>query len=702
MNRKARRAQDKTARAAETVQSASQDASLDALLKKAHAYYLSKAYDEAYQACIALLNRYPYQPDTLTLLGLISSDKGELAQAEAFFKESLSRAPDNAQTLWCYGHALDRHGRLEEAIRFYSQALALKPNNLPTRHQLVLALQKTGQYLEALAQARKMLAQAPEANECWRIYMAMLGKVYPLMQPVLLEEDIALFPLVIRCMHQSQSNCVAVAGLELVLYSPAFSHLYDVAARNYGTELEQAINSGVLTQALGTPLMETLLKQHILPNNRMEYALTVVRRTILCLTYAHKLSEEMMSAHLPLMSALAQQCYLNEYAYNETSIETTIIETLTQSLEGTPHGSRLSLQACWTLLIYACYRPVKMLQNAEWIADSVQKDAIGSLKEIVEKTIIAPCLELRLKNEIPTLSGNGDETSQQVQSMYEANPYPRWHLLEKRNHWTLRDSIHADLPSLPEAKLPAVQDAPEVLIAGCGTGRQAIWASYYIGAKVLAIDLSLSSLAYALHKTRELGIGNIRYMKADILNLAQLDRKFDVIECTGVLHHMQDPMAGWRVLANLLAPGGMMRIALYSTRGRQAVIAAREWIASKGYSPTPEDIRACRRDILNGALGKWTEAVLGFADFYTISECRDLLFHVIEHTYTLPQIGEMLDTLGLEFLGLKPGGGQHYTRIYEEMFPHDTAKMSIARWDELEQKFPTAFAGMYEFWVKKA
>ena len=53
-----------------------------------------------------------------------------------------------------------------------------------------------------------------------------------------------------------------------------------------------------------------------------------------------------------------------------------------------------------------------------------------------------------------------------------------------------------------------------------------------------AVDLSFSSLAYAKRKTDELGSVNIDYLQADILNLRQMGKEFDIIESAGVLHHM--------------------------------------------------------------------------------------------------------------------------------------------------------------------
>ena len=103
----------------------------------------------------------------------------------------------------------------------------------------------------------------------------------------------------------------------------------------------------------------------------------------------------------------------------------------------------------------------------------------------------------------------------------------------------------------------ADDSAPQVLVAGCGTGSHAIIAAHrFRGARVLAVDLSLSSLTYAKRKTRELGVTNIDYAQADILRLGGIARSFDVIESVGVLHHLDDPFAGWRILLSLLRPGG--------------------------------------------------------------------------------------------------------------------------------------------------
>jgi SAM-dependent methyltransferase len=246
-----------------------------------------------------------------------------------------------------------------------------------------------------------------------------------------------------------------------------------------------------------------------------------------------------------------------------------------------------------------------------------------------------------------------------------------------------------------------IAEPPDLLIAGCGTGYQAaITALRNPGARILAIDLSRTSLAYALRRCRELGIGHVRFAQADIVKLGALPERFDLIECTGVLHHLREPFAGWRVLESLLKPGGVMKVALYSERARQGVVAARELIARHGLGADREGVRAARQLVLAEPEGSPARAVIVGKDFYSASGARDLVMHVQEHRFTTAQIGEMLRALGLELLGfefINPG----VPAAYRRRFPDDAPAASLENWGRFEDEHPEVFAGMYQFWAAK-
>ncbi len=206
----------------------------------------------------------------------------------------------------------------------------------------------------------------------------------------------------------------------------------------------------------------------------------------------------------------------------------------------------------------------------------------------------------------------------------------------------------------------------------------------------------MSSLCYAARKTHEFGLANLEYAQADIMELGSIGRTFDVISTVGVLHHLADPMAGWRELVSLLRPRGVMLVGLYSERARRDVAAAREFIAARGYESNAADIRRCRQDLMSS--GEHA-GLASLRDFYGTNECRDLLFHVQEHRFTLPRIKEMLELLDLDFLGFSLEAGT--MKKYRQRFPQDLAVASLECWEDFEKEFPGTFAGMYLFWAQK-
>ena len=90
---------------------------------------------------------------------------------------------------------------------------------------------------------------------------------------------------------------------------------------------------------------------------------------------------------------------------------------------------------------------------------------------------------------------------------------------------------------------------------------------------------------------------------------------------------------------------------------------------------------------------------MSFADFYSLSELRDLLFHVQECSTNLPQIARFLIDNKLQFLGFNQV--RHILQRYRSQFPQDSAMTDLALWDQFEEENPQTFVGMYQFWVQK-
>ena len=289
---------------------------------------------------------------------------------------------------------------------------------------------------------------------------------------------------------------------------------------------------------------------------------------------------------------------------------------------------------------------------------------------------------------------------EEVRNQYEQNPYPRWVKMPMRDQaLRFNDELRRSLPFAPFTPLPD-DSAPEVLIAGCGTGSHSIFtAQRFRDTRVLAIDLSLSSISYAKRKTQELGITNIEYRQADILKLGDIARTFDIIESVGVLHHLADPFAGWRTLLSLLRPGGFMGLGFYSALARRHVVKAREFIAARGYASTADSIRRFRQDLTVHAANVELQKLTRSPDFYSTSECRDLLFHVQEHRLTLDQIESFLAESGLHFIGFELDPLVRHQ--YRSRFTDDPAATNLRNWACFEADNPDTFLGMYKFWIQK-
>ena len=144
-----------------------------------------------------------------------------------------------------------------------------------------------------------------------------------------------------------------------------------------------------------------------------------------------------------------------------------------------------------------------------------------------------------------------------------------------------------------------------------------------------------------------------------------------------------------------------MKIGLYSKIARQCVTEGRRLISDNGYISSPHDIRRCRQDIILKAEDgdPVFMNLLKFRDFYSLSECRDLLFHVQEHQFSLPEIESILKTLDLEFLGFEMSS-QYSLQNFTSSFKNP-ALSPLNYWHEYELKNPDIFRGMYQFWCKK-
>jgi len=642
-------------------------------------------------------------------LGNLRLERGDNEAAEASFVRALALRRDYPFAQFGLGQARLALGRCEEACANFERALALDPafhearyNLSRARSALVADLEQASEEADVssavVANADMALEsivaalQASRDNPAYWAQFEHCVKDFDLRHPVDPRVRDLLFgalghPAVDPARLVRPIASLAATRPDAIEFQRRLSGSATNDLRSWPAL--RPLVRGVLEDAL----LHRVLEEVVVPNIFIERLLAFSRRGLLREFSADPAAPP--SLPLPAIAAIAHQCFNTEYVHDESDAENAEAAALRGAIAAA-RASGVPVPLHW-YAVYACYRPLHTLDAAEAIAAELAPAALASL---ALRQIREPQEERRIRATLASLTEVVGQVSEAVRRQYEANPYPRWLRLGRD---IAPSSVAVFLrSSFPDADLDGISDAPaRILVAGCGTGRHPIGtAQRFPDSSVLAVDLSLTSLAYALRKTRELGIANIEYRQADILTLGSLAERFDVIDCTGVLHHLAEPVAGWRILCSLLRPGGVMRIGLYSELARRHVVRAREFIAAGGYPPTPEGIRACRAAILARPEDALLARVARGEDFYSLSACRDLIFHVQEQRFTLPQIAGLLADLDLQFVGFEwPDAGT--TARYRARFPEDRALSALDNWHRFETERPDTFVLMYQFWARK-
>jgi Tfp pilus assembly protein PilF/SAM-dependent methyltransferase len=691
---------------------------------------------EAERDCRNVLTIAPDHADALHLLGMIAYQTGHHDAALELIGKAVTLSPRNADCRFNLAQVFRALGRLDDAADQLTQAIVLKRDYAAAHLQLADMFLQQGRFEQAATHYYRLLALKPSAEACNNLGIALASQgkwneaatqyrralvlnpelvdVYRNLGRVLLMQGDAAqaMMLVQRALAIRETEGTKAFFVQCAKSLPAASFddepralIARALAEGWSRPSELSALAADLVKhrhagrdpndwiELGSDrILRALLESAPVRDLQLERILIAARKSLL----EQAIATDAMSTDdnvLTFFCALARQCFINEYVFVGSDDETRQLQKLLEDLE-TAVRTKATIPAL-QLAAVAAYVPLHSLSAAEALSARSWPDAIAS---VVAQQVREPLEEREIRSSIPALTTIEDEVSKNVRRQYEDMPYPRWIKAAPVARpvaldWYLRNQF-------PQAPIRSfgIRNDLDVLIAGCGTGQHAIEAGQrFAGAKVLAVDLSLTSLSYAIRKTRTLGLNNIDYAQADILKLGTLGRSFDLIESSGVLHHLADPAHGWRVLLSLLRPGGFMHIGLYSALARADIRAARSFIAERGYGSSADDIRRCRQELLACADGTPLKNVAKYPDFFTTSECRDLLFHVQEHQLTIPQIASFLGGNNLAFIGFT-GSAPH---DYRKRFPEDPAATDLERWHVFETENPLTFTGMYQFWVQK-
>jgi tetratricopeptide (TPR) repeat protein/SAM-dependent methyltransferase len=645
-------------------------------------------FDEAEACYRQALALQPAYAEVRYNLGNALRAQGKRGEAEEQYRQAVMHKPNYADAYNSLGAVLHDCGNLKDAVCQYEHALHLNPNGVEARTNLALALCGLGRKRDAVQVLVKGLAAQPENA---RFRWALAGVFQGAAPETIGEEARAI--LVSLCNDDTiatQSLSSAVIGL--LKQAPSFAVLRKAASS--GSDPFAGAPFAIDAFARD-PLLLSALPRLIITDADLELVLTCLRRHIL-LRSEKRAGIAAASEEMPyeFVCALARQCFNTEYAFVSAMDEERLVKRLRTALKAAlqqPVASLPSRERSFVLA--ALYDSLDTQAGWERLPiDASQWSA--PFKPILREQLSNRQREREIAACLTAVTEVSDGVSQTVQQQYEENPYPRWVSLGRSPAMTVEDLAR----KLRHGKiLRSVPRPVSVLVAGCGTGQHPIQIALALrDCEVSAVDLSRASLAYAARMAEQFGVGNIAFRQADILQLGKLERRFTLIECVGVLHHLRDPLEGWRVLVGLLRPEGLMKIGLYSERGRRTVNAVRDFALARGFPPTAVGIRRCRRAILELPAEHPARCAVSFRDFYSLSGFRDFCMHVQEHTFTIPRIAGHLKTLGLRFLGFDCDA--EILGRFRGMFPGDNVLDDLACWEHFEEAHPDGFRSMYQFW----
>jgi Tfp pilus assembly protein PilF/2-polyprenyl-3-methyl-5-hydroxy-6-metoxy-1,4-benzoquinol methylase len=650
---------------------------------------------------------------------------GRTAEAKESYQRALIIIPDYAEVHFNLGSLAMAQGSHDEAVESLLRAFEIKPEFAQARHNLCIELRKLEDLEVAEASYRRALAIEPESEQFLHelaIILMARGKAADALQLLMPMVDrgptwaikIAFAAGAARLRFKVNDSRIRAAlktaiaepwGMPFQLYLPALSlilhdgrisNCVSVANASWPTRLPKAglFGANGLTALAEDSLLHAMLEATPARPIEFERFLTCSRYALLETAFSKQAPDLSDIAALGFYAALSQQCFVNEYIFDCDDREMPMAVACRTKLLALLDAN--AVVPPFLLLAVAAYFSLCTLRGASRLLDSKYATSIDA---VLRQQIREPLEEQALRAGITCLTPITVGVSEEVRSQYEHNPYPRWVKLPRHEQSPcFNEVLRSLLPFGPFSPM-ADDSAPEVLIAGCGTGSHPILTTQrFRGIRLLAIDLSLSSISYAKRKTQELGITNVEYAQADILKLGGLARTFDIIESVGVLHHLADPFAGWRTLLSLLRPGGFMLLGFYSELARRDVVKARELIARRGYSSTPDEIRRFRRDLARNPDVE-LQNLSQRQDYYSTSECRDLLFHVQEHRLTIPQIQSFLEVSALQFVGFELD--RSLLEKYRALFTGDPSCTDLGNWASFEADNPDTFAGMYQFWIQK-
>lgn len=159
--------------------------------------------------------------------------------------------------------------------------------------------------------------------------------------------------------------------------------------------------------------------------------------------------------------------------------------------------------------------------------------------------------------------GSKDDVTDRIKAFYEKTPFPNYDdfdsigsLVEKARRRVFAKMLDDQIPY-----------GARIIECGCGTGQLPSFLSV-AGRTAVGADMCLNSLRLAQGFKERNKLKRAHFFQMNLFRPCFAPGTFDLVICSGVLHHTSDPRLGFDTIAKLVKPNGYILIGLYHKYGR--------------------------------------------------------------------------------------------------------------------------------------
>ncbi|MFL6861555.1 MAG: methyltransferase domain-containing protein [Allosphingosinicella sp.] len=235
---------------------------------------------------------------------------------------------------------------------------------------------------------------------------------------------------------------------------------------------------------------------------------------------------------------------------------------------------------------------------------------------------------------IPLLRADVEGRTEIVRLFYNEAPFPGYPPNDSLT-WLRTRAERSDFARLLDASIPGDARIAEV---GCGTGQMSLYLAR-ADRLVVGCDLARASLALGAAAARRYGVGQVRFVECDLARLPLREGAFDLVYCSGVLHHTPDPAAAFAAIAKAVRPGGYVILGLYNRYARLPLRLRRLVAKATGHRWIPFDPVLRDRKAEPARREAWL---------------RDQYRHPEEHSHSVAEVRRWFRANGLDYVRAYP------------------------------------------------